>query len=615
MQFAFSTTTRHVLEQLVRDPRFRPLTRIPVLALPEIGLILFAFGLFAAASAAYLGGWLPYPAMLVANTLAIYASFTPLHDATHRSLSGHRRVNDLLGTISCLLLLPGITTRIYRYLHLEHHRHTGSPERDPDEIMVSAPAWQLPFVLSCIDAVWIRWYVARWRQRPAEERRAFAVSIGIYVLVHAFFLASPWWREFLIVWVVPQRLGLFTVAYFFAHIQHPEDVQWEQAPFQTTVRVIAPSWIRALLLGQADHCIHHLMPSLPFYRYHRAWALGRHLFEQQRIPTRTLFTPSRDLVLPPAFQGGHTWLPARIVAITDVADGIKAFDLVPADGTAWPAATPGAHIDVETAPGVVRQYSLCGDPETADQYRIAVKREAAGRGGSRALHDRAAVGELINIGAPRSHFPLGDADHYVLIGGGIGVTPLLAMALALSGRGASFELHVVAASHARAPFADRLRGWFGPRAHLHIGRAAIPAIVPRWRAGATIRLCGPAGFMSAVLAAAAAAGWPRDAIATEAFTAAPERSAENRGFTVELARSGRVLTVPADRSLLDILQAEGCPVVCACTQGICGSCLTPVLSGTPDHRDVILSDEDRAANRIMTVCVSRARSERLVLDL
>lgn len=621
MGFAFSTSTREVLEQVVRDPRFRPLTTIPLVAPMEIGLILLAFALFALGTAGFLSGILPWPAMILINAFAVYLSFTPLHDATHRSLSGNRVLNDLLGTISCLLLIPGITTGSYRYLHLEHHRHTGSPTRDPDDIMVTAPFWQLPFILGGIDIVWIRWYVARWAQRPVAERRVFAGSVLFYVLLHVGFLSSPYWREFLLCWLIPQRLGMFTVAFLFAHIQHPAHVTWEEAPFQTTVRLLVPGWLRVLLLGQAKHCVHHFAPSLPFYRYNEAWQIGRHLFEAQGIPTRTLFTETRDLVLPTR-DGSVTWLDAHVTAVTQVAEDVLAVDLEPVGRVSWPRFAAGAHIDVEIAPGLVRQYSLCNPPAEQDRYRIAVKREAEGRGGSRQLHAEIAIASRLRISAPRNHFPLepGPGGH-VLVAGGIGVTPLLAMAYALDGAGQPFILHVFARRAGRIPFCDELIARFGTRVQLHLddgdgrNRALATTVAGAYIHGATLHVCGPSGFMAAVIDGARAFGWPDEAVYSETFVPRAATRAENRPFEVELARSKRVLTVAADENLLDVLHANNVAVTCTCTQGICGSCLTPVLDGVPEHRDSVLSDAERALNRQMTVCVSRAVSSRLVLDL
>lgn len=615
MSFAFTVSTREVLEKLVRDVRFRPLTTIPLVAPAEIGLILTAFLLFAAGTTLYVHGILPWALMLLVNGFAIYLSFTPLHDATHRTLSRNRRLNDALGTLSCLLLLPGITTRIYRYLHLEHHRHTGAPALDPDEILVSARPWQLPFVLAGVDIVWTRWYIAHRAQRPADERRAFAVSILIYVLFHAAWLASPYWREFILAWVIPQRIGLFLVAYFFARIQHPEHVTWEQAPFQATVRLTVPGWIQVLLLGQAQHCVHHFAPSLPFYRYHRAWALGRHLLEQQGIPTRTLFTPSQDLVLPPP-DTAPLWLTARVTAVTDAAQDVRSFDLTPDDAAAWPGFTAGAHVDVEIAPGLVRQYSLCSPPAAHTTLCIAVKREDDGRGASRRLHETVTPGDTLRISLPRNTFPLNmDRSAYVLVAGGVGVTPLIAMAHALDAAGKPFALHIFASSPEQVIFRQTLQTLFPGRVHLHHNRAEAFTAAGPYSPESALYLCGPAGFMAQVITAARASGWPTEAIFSESFTPARRGSTEDRPFEVELRKSGRILTVPVGQSLLEVLHANGHPVICSCTQGICGSCLTPVLEGIPDHRDAILTDAERAQNRQMTVCVSRALSTRLTLDL
>lgn len=620
MGFAFTTSTREVLEQVVRDPRFRPLTTIPLVAPLEIGLIVLAFGLFAVGTAGFLHGILPWSAMILINGFAVYLSFTPLHDATHRSLSSNRWLNDILGTISCLLLIPGITTGSYRYLHLEHHRHTGSPTRDPDDIMVTAPFWQLPFILGGIDILWTRWYIAHWSQRPVTERRIFAASITFYASLHVVFLSSPYWREFLLCWAIPQRLGMFAVAFLFAHIQHPAHVTWEEAPFQTTVRLLVPAWIRILLLGQAKHCVHHFAPSLPFYRYHEAWQIGRHLFEAQGIPTRTLFTETRDLVLP-AREAPATWLDARVTAATMAADDVLAIDLEPAGQDAWPLFTAGAHIDVEIAPGLVRQYSLCNPPATRDRYRIAVKRAETGRGGSRRLHETVKPGGMLRISAPRNHFPL-DPDHarHVLVAGGIGITPLLAMAHALDASGRPFTLHVFARQQSRVPFHAELAR-FGDRVRIHLdegdgrNRTRAATVSGGYERGAALYVCGPTGFMAGVIDGARARGWPDTAIFSETFVPRAGTKTENRAFEVELARSKRVLRVAADENLLEVLHAHNIAVICTCTQGICGSCLTPVLDGVPEHRDSVLTDAERALNRQMTVCVSRAVSSRLVLDL
>ncbi len=615
MSFAFTASTREVLEQVVRQPRFRELTTIPTFAFQEIGIIVGAFATFALATTLYLQGAIPWILLLPINATAIYASFTPLHDATHRTVSGNRFVNDLLGTISCLLLLPGVTAGVYRYLHLEHHRNTGSPEKDPDDLLVTWPP-----VLLFFEVWWSAWYIRHWSSRPTRERLEFAVGLSFYVLVYVVGLAThP--VEFLLCWAIPQRVGLVTLAYFFAHIQHPEGVTWEAAPFQTTVKLTMPRWASWTLLGQANHAIHHLAPSVPYYRYHLAWAAGERLFLTQKIPTRTIFRPSQDIELPQAEKS--TWLAARVRSVREIAEEVRSYELVPADSTVWPPFGAGAHVDVEADAKHVRQYSLCGRPGEAGVYRIAVRRDAQGRGGSRALHDNVKPGDAIRISPPRNRFPLSMGfREYVLVAGGIGITPLLSMAHELHAASKEFTLHLCARTLAALPFRDDLPDLpFADRIVVHLddgkphGRLVPETDLGSYREGRAIYLCGPSGFMDWVAKAAADLAWPEAMVFSESFVPPRLDATQNKRFEVMLAKTGKLLTVEPDQFLIDVLHANGCMVMCSCTQGICGSCLSPVLEGVPDHRDAILTDAERESNRQMTVCVSRAKSERLVLDL
>lgn len=621
MGFSFTSSTKEVLEQVVRQPRFRALTTIPIIAPMEIGLILAAFVLFGLSASLYLSGSIPWLVMVILSSFAIYASFTPLHDATHRTVSSNRRLNDLLGTLSCLLLLPGITTRIYRYLHLEHHRYTGDAGKDPDEPFVSSRGWQIPLTLAGLDVLWTRWYIARWNTRPRTERIEFALSISVYVLFHIAWLASPYALEFILVWVIPQRLGLFYVAWFFARIQHPQDVYWEQTPFQTTVRVVTNGFARIMLLGQANHHVHHLAPSVPYYRYHQAWDLGKSLLQDQNIPTRLLFSESQDLTLPEAEQ--MQWFDARVSSVNLVAADIKSYTLIPDDNTDWPSFTAGAHIDVCPAPDMVRQYSLCNSPTDTNNYTISVKRDPDGHGGSEYIHTHLSAGDTIRIGTPRNNFALhaGYAD-YLLIAGGIGITPLLSMAHQLTLNGNTFTLHVCAKSKAAAGFKDLTDQLpFSDSTVHHFdqgqpGQGFNPTQdLGPYAPGRVIYLCGPTGFMDWVAEAAEAQSWPPETIYSESFVPAAAVDQQNTAFEVELARSGTLLQVGADDSLLDVLNRNHCAVICSCTQGICGSCMTPVLQGVPEHRDAIMTNAERDKNDQMTVCVSRAKSSRLVLDL
>lgn len=623
MVFSFNATTRSVLEQVVREPEFKALAQLPLLAPMELAVGVGAFVLFGLSTGLYMTGEIPLVLMWCLNSVAIYASFTPLHDATHRSVSRHRGVNDLIGTVCCLLLLPGITTRIYRYLHLEHHRFAGDAARDPDELFVSASPLMLPFILAGLDVHWSRWYINHWHTRPAGERREFVACLAFYLSLHVLMLLSPYALEFFLCFMLPQRVGLFLVAWFFAHIQHPQGVEWERAPFQATVLVKTNFLGRCLMLGQSYHCLHHLAPSIPFYRYERAWRFGADLFEQQNVPTRTLWRESQDLtVMGSSPAMATTTLKAKVVSVKTVANSIREFELTPVEGECWPRFEAGAHIDVKLQGGLTRQYSLCNSPADAQRYCIAVKRETDGRGGSNWLHTQVLEGDTLAISPPRNNFPLrSGVEHSVLVGCGIGVTPLLSMAHELFMRKQSFVLHVFANQLSDLAFHDQLAGLpFAECLQIHVGTMTHSARVDQasalaaYQPGSGLYLCGPLLFMEGVIAAAKANSWPVENIWSESFSAS-QAEIENRPFEVQLASTGEVLQVDESEHLIDVLHAHGYAVACSCTQGICGSCITPVLEGVPEHRDAIMTESQRDANRSMTVCVSRARSQRLVLDL
>jgi ferredoxin-NADP reductase len=308
---------------------------------------------------------------------------------------------------------------------------------------------------------------------------------------------------------------------------------------------------------------------------------------------------------------------ARIRAIRPVATDINSFELVPADGRPFPAFTAGAHIDVQVPNGLIRQYSLHGDPSDRSVYRIAVKREHGGRGGSMSLHDVAEVGDAMAIVGPRNHFPLDStATRHLFVAGGIGITPIAAMIQALAHQGRAWDLHYCARTPAHAAFYDELKAMAPERVTPHFSEAPIFDAAGLLRAqveGTHVYCCGPPGLMKAV--DAATTHWPAGHVHFEWFAAPQVEHPPNGPFEVELARTGEILVVPPDKSILQVLRDHGVDVPSACEEGVCGTCETRVLAGQPQHRDIPLSAEERAENRSMMVCVSRANSARLVLDL
>ncbi|MBP5990347.1 MAG: oxidoreductase [Piscinibacter sp.] len=316
-------------------------------------------------------------------------------------------------------------------------------------------------------------------------------------------------------------------------------------------------------------------------------------------------------------------LSVRVARKSIEAEDICSLELVSADGTPLPAFAAGSHIDVQLPGGPTRQYSLCNDPAETHRYLIAVLRDARSRGGSAAVHERVKVGDTLVISAPKNHFALAhDASSHLLLAGGIGVTPLLCMAERLAHAGADFEMHYCTRSPARTAFRQRIAAApFASRVAFHFddGEAAqkldIAALLAAPRAGRHLYVCGPKGFMDAVLGSARAQGWPQAQIHYEFFGADAAPAAGDGGFEVMLASSGRVIKVAPDRSVVQALAEAGVSVATSCEQGVCGTCLTRVIEGEPDHRDLYLTPQEQAANDQFLPCCSRAKSARLVLDL
>jgi vanillate O-demethylase ferredoxin subunit len=315
-------------------------------------------------------------------------------------------------------------------------------------------------------------------------------------------------------------------------------------------------------------------------------------------------------------------LEVRVARKVAEADGITSFELVPVEGAVLPAFDAGAHIDVHLRDGLVRQYSLCNPPHQRHRYLIAVLRDPSSRGGSTAMHDGIEAGHVITISAPKNHFALQPARRSVLFAGGIGVTPILAMAEALSAAGAEFEMHYNARSPERTAFRERIASApYAPHVHFHFdsGDAAqrldVAKVLGAARADTHVYVCGPGGYIDHVLGAASALGWPPAQVHREYFSAGPVDEAGDTAFDVRLAASGKVLTVPVGRTVVEVLAENGIDIPVSCEQGVCGTCLTRVLDGVPDHRDVYLTDEERAANDQFTPCCSRSKSAMLSLDL
>ncbi|WP_111510115.1 PDR/VanB family oxidoreductase [Mycobacterium kyogaense] len=306
---------------------------------------------------------------------------------------------------------------------------------------------------------------------------------------------------------------------------------------------------------------------------------------------------------------------SRIVAETA---SVKSLHLTRLDGTPLGAYTPGAHIDVVGPTAITRQYSLCSRPDAGDTFTVAIKREPNSRGGSAALHELQ-EGDVIQISAPRNLLTIAEqASHHVLVAAGIGITPMLSMARYMDVRGIDFQLHYFARSEEEAAFLPILRDRCPDKLHAHLGvsrerqEALLSAALESAAANTHVYVCGPREFMTKMIALAEKYVAP-DAVHFENFHAAePVAAADNSPFEVEL--EGQTYQVPADRSIFEVLDENGCDIDTSCQEGICGTCVMQVIDGVPEHRDNVLTKAEKESGELIAVCVSRVKGQRIVLD-
>ena len=303
------------------------------------------------------------------------------------------------------------------------------------------------------------------------------------------------------------------------------------------------------------------------------------------------------------------------------ADGVVVLDLAHPESQDLPPWEPGAHIDLILGDGLTRQYSLCGDPRDPGVWRVGVLLDPNSRGGSRYVHENLAEGAAVRVRGPRNHFPLVDAPRYRFIAGGIGITPIAAMIEAVQQAGNDWTLLYGGRAKSSMAFADELAERYPDRVTVwpqdERGLLDLESLLKEPEDNTLVYSCGPEGLLSAV--EQQCAGWPVGTLHIERFAAkAPceEQAAEALDrFDVVCQRTGVTFEVTSDKSILEILEEADVPIMASCYEGVCGTCEARVLEGTPDHRDSMLTDAEKDAGEVMLVCVSRSRTERLVLDL
>ncbi|QQM39620.1 PDR/VanB family oxidoreductase [Streptomyces liliifuscus] len=298
------------------------------------------------------------------------------------------------------------------------------------------------------------------------------------------------------------------------------------------------------------------------------------------------------------------------------AEGVLALTLRHPLGEELPAWEPGAHVDVILGPDLERQYSLCGDPADRHSWRVAVLREPDGRGGSAHVHGQLEAGDKVRVRGPRNHFALQPSPRYRFVAGGIGITPILPMLAEAEAAGAEWTLLYGGRTRNSMAFVGELSS-YGDKVRVapqdEAGLLDLDSELGTPQPGTLVYCCGPGPLLDAV--EERCAQWPKGSLHVERFQPKVQETGADTEFEVVLERSGHTLTVPADVSVLDTVRSAGVEVLFSCTEGTCGTCETDVLEGTPDHRDSVLTDEEREAGETMLICVSRCRGKRLVLDL
>lgn len=313
----------------------------------------------------------------------------------------------------------------------------------------------------------------------------------------------------------------------------------------------------------------------------------------------------------------------KVVKIIEEAEGIRSLSLKKTGFFKLPNYKAGAHIDVHCGEGIIRQYSLCGDPNDRRHFLIAVKQVEASRGGSDLMHLSVEEGDWLEIGSPRNNFHLDEsASHFVLLAAGIGITPIIAMADRLYDLGKPFELHYFSRSAEHTAFQSRLKAAdYAKQVSFHQGlnvsqtSKQLETILAAHKEGSQLYMCGPLLFMDAAQSVAYET-WPEGSVRLEHFASKPTlESSQTHPFIVELAKSEVTLEIAENETILDALERNDIDAAFSCEQGVCGTCVTEVIEGTPEHRDSFLSNRQKQDGNRMCICVSRAKNEKLVLDL
>ena len=428
---------------------------VPALSWPIVGILTGALALFATGAWAALGEHLPPAATIPMNAIAIFAMFTVLHDASHYSISSHRWVNGVFGRVAMLFVSPLLSFPAFGFIHIEHHRHTNDDENDPDHFASHGPWWQLPVRFALMDFPYVVFYVRHLKRRPKAELIETAALIALTVAVIAAAVATGNFLLLAIVYLIPARIAMFALAWWFDWLPHHGlDQTQSENRYRATRNRVGMEWLfTPLMLSQNYHLVHHLHPSIPFYRYVKTWRRNEEAYLERDAAISTAFGKSLDpeefrewkrlnskllKVLPVRMPSGssaphavfHRMPVASVDSITD--DSTLVTFAVPEELREEFRFEPGQHVTVRTdlgGEGVRRNYSICA-PATRAMLRIAVK-QIPGGAFSTFVCEQLEAGDVLELMTPTGRFctplhPLNN-KHYVAIVVGSGITPILSM--------------------------------------------------------------------------------------------------------------------------------------------------------------------------------------------
>lgn len=311
----------------------------------------------------------------------------------------------------------------------------------------------------------------------------------------------------------------------------------------------------------------------------------------------------------------------QIKSIRDLTPSIRSFELTAEDDSDLPEFTAGSHIDIILDNGLTRQYSIANCCSEKNHYIIGVLHDVNSRGGSSFIHQQFKIGDQINISEPRNLFPIhSNTNKACLFAGGIGITPILSIAYALKRENIPFEFYYFVRDEKSVAFKDILETQFNHEIHFNIEndlnrQLNVNEILKSPEANKHLYVCGPNGFMDFIFKTAENYQWNKEHLHKEYFVAASADDESNFEFKVKIASTGEIIPIAADESITEALDKRGIEIPVSCEQGICGTCLTTIIEGEPEHRDMFLTDEEKGLNQIFTPCCSRSKSEILVLDL